>query len=962
MNLDELFRRIKQAGADMEWTQGEGDNDSGDGGDGRRHPMGGLHIPKPLMVMAVLLLILVMGFTRIIDFYTDLLWFESQGLDSVIWGRITPQLGLFFSSAFLTFIFYFINWRKAVKIGTDEYRAASGDDDAVLISPVLPVIFAAALSLLTGLGTLLNWPLVMQFIHSMPFGDKDAIFGLDVGFYVFSLPFFKLLQSWLSNMLLFALVGSAVLYLLCRALRNENGKVTLVYKARLHLFFLAALMIFATGTGLWLSRYELLYSPSGIVFGIGYTDYYFRLTAITLLAFAAMTSAVLLLVNFFKPMWKLSLSLIAALIVVGFLAQSVLPSIVQSYIVKPNEYELEKEFLGHHIKATRKAFGLDKVKVFGMTPKPEVTADEMREDSETMQNIRLWDYGPLLRTYKQLQEIRTYYDFGDIDIDRYKINGKERQVMLSVRELDQTQLQSRTWVNTHLEFTHGYGVVMNPVNEMEEGGLPLFFMKDLPPKSSVPIEIDRPQIYYGEKPTTYALVKTDVKEFDYPMGDANMRSTYEGSGGVEIGSLLRRLLFAIHFRDSEILFTGSITPKSKVLYYRNVKNAINKIAPFLILDEDMYPVICNGRIVWLQDAYTASARYPYSRPLSESSAAQVGLMSYVGANYIRNSVKVAVDAYDGTMKFYITDTEDPIIKSWAKIFPKLFVPNDKIPEELKAHFRYPEEFFEVQSEMYRIYHMTDANTYYNREDVWMTTPSGQERRIRPNYVTMQLMDEERPEFTLIAPFMPLGRNNLIGWMAGRCDTKHYGDLVVYQFPKQELVFGPSQIEALIDQNTVISSQLSLWSQRGSDVIRGDLLVIPIGKSLLYVQPLYLKAERGDLPELKRIILSTGGRVAWGETFDKALTELMGTKINTGSKSGSSTKKTEPPKVSEEKQDPAVLPENSSELQNLAKEAKNHYDKAEEASRKGDWALYGDELKKLGETLSRLEGLSGGDGK
>ena len=957
MNLDELFRRIKQAGADMEWTQGEGDNDSGGGGDGRRQPMGGLHIPKPLMVIAVILFVLVMGFTRIIDFYTDLLWFESLGLESVIWRRITPQVALFFASAVITFVFYYINWRRAVKIGTDEYRLASGDSSAVLVPSVWPALFAAVLSVLTGLGTLLNWPLVMQFLNSMPFGDKDAIFGLDVGFYIFSLPFFKLLQSWFSNMVLFTLAGSALLYLLCRALRNENGKITLVYRAKLHLFFLAALMIFVTGTGLWLSRYELLYSPTGIVFGIGYTDYHFRLTAITILAFAAMTSAVLLLVNFFKPMWKLSLSLIAALIVAGFLAQSVLPSIVQNYIVKPNEYELEKEFLGHHIKATRKAFGFDKVKVFGMTPKPEVTAAEMREDSETMQNIRLWDYGPLLRTYKQLQEIRTYYDFGDIDIDRYNINGKERQVMLSVRELDQTQLQSRTWVNTHLEFTHGYGVVMNPVNEMEEGGLPLFFMKDLPPKSSVPIKIDKPQIYYGEKPTTYALVKTDVKEFDYPMGDANMRSTYDGSGGVEVGSLLRRLLFAIHFRDSEILFTGSIKKESKVLYNRNVKNAIRKIAPFLILDEDMYPVICNGRIVWLQDAYTASSRYPYSRPLSEGSAAQVGLMAYVGANYIRNSVKVAVDAYDGTMKFYITDTEDPIIKSWAKIFPKLFVPNDKIPEELKAHFRYPEEFFEVQSEMYRIYHMTDANTYYNREDVWMTTPSGQERRIRPNYVTMQLMDEERPEFTLIAPFMPLGRNNLIGWMAGRCDTKHYGDLVVYQFPKQELVFGPSQIEALIDQNTVISSQLSLWSQRGSDVIRGDLLVIPIGKSLLYVQPLYLKAERGDLPELKRIILSTGGRVAWGETFDKALTELMGTQIDTGSKSGVKAQQPKKPEPSQMPQGASVQAEGSSGLAGLTKEARAHYDRAEEASRRGDWAKYGEELKKLGETLSKLEGLS-----
>jgi uncharacterized membrane protein (UPF0182 family) len=639
---------------------------------------------------------------------------------------------------------------------------------------------------------------------------------------------------------------------------------------------------------------------------------------------------------------------------------TVLPAIVQGYIVQPNEYEREKGFLEYHINATRRAFGISGVRTFQVTPAQEVTLEDMANDSETVENIRLWDYGPLLRTYKQLQEIRTYYDFSDIDIDRYELDGKNRQVMLSIRELDQAQLQNRTWVNSHLEFTHGYGVVMNPVNEMEEGGLPFFFMKDLPPRSTVPIAITKPQIYYGEKPNTYALVNTEVKEFDYPMGDSNIRSTYEGTGGIPINSILRRLLFAIKYSDSEILFTDSLTADSRILCNRNIKEAAAYVAPFLVLEEDVYPIIVDGRILWLQDAYTASSAYPYSRPIPSNVAAQGGLSHYSGVNYLRNSVKITVDAYDGSMTFYIADQDDPIIQSWAKTFPELFKPRNEVPAEIEAHFRYPEEYFEVQSEVYRTYHMTDTNTYYNREDVWMTTPQGQERRIRPNYVTMQLMDGEGPEFALIAPFMPYGRNNLIGWIAGRSDVKHYGELVVYQFPKQELVFGPPQIEALIDQNTVISSQLSLWSQRGSDVIRGDLLVIPIGESLLYVQPLYLRAERGDLPELKRVILSTGGRVAWGETFADATLALFG-------KADAPEAAVAPPVMndSDDTARPETAPSANAEsgsegqsVHDLVSEAVSRYEGAMRAIRSGDWARYGLELEELGSLLGRIERETG----
>lgn len=829
MNIDDILRQLLRGGKE-EWSEGDGDNESGWSGQGGGYPRREIRvpgIPKLPVVIAAVFLLLLFSFNIVVDFYTDLLWFTSVGYESVLWRRIIPQAVLFAVVAVLTFLAYGFNWRLAAGIGTAEFRRATGDGEAVLVRPLYATAAAAILALLGGLGFRANWPVVMQFINRVPFGEADPIFGHDIGFYLFSLPMIELVRGFLMNLTVMSLAGSAVIYMLCRALRSEGTKIVLVRPARFHVFALASVLIFLIGAGLWIARYELLHSPSGVAYGLGYTDYYVKLPALTFISIAVMGASFLLLANFFKPMWKLSAGIAAAVFAAGFLAVSVAPSLVQNYMVKPNEYELEKRFLEYHITSTRKAFGIDDVRTLQVTPGVEVTLSDMREDSETVKNIRLWDYSPLLRTYKQLQEIRTYYEFGDIDIDRYELDGKQRQVMLSVRELDQAQLQNRTWVNAHLEFTHGYGVVMNPVNEMEEGGLPVFFMKDLPPKSTVPIRIDRPEIYYGEKPSTYALVKTEVKEFDYPMGDSNERSTYEGTGGVEIGSLFRRLLFALKFRDSEIFFTNSFRPESMILLNRNVRSAIRMIAPFLILDEDIYPVIMDGRIVWLQDAYTASYSYPYSNPLPRRSAIQAGLAAYSSLNYIRNSVKITVDAYDGTMKFYVADPSDPIIRNWSGVFPGLFESMESIPEALRAHFRYPEEFFEVQSEVYRVYHMTDTNTFYNREDVWMTTPQGHERRIRPNYVTMKLIDGEKPEFTLIAPFMPMGRNNLIGWMAARCDGNHYGELVVYQFPKQELVYGPTQIEALIDQNTKISSQLSLWSQRGSDVIRGDLLVIPI---------------------------------------------------------------------------------------------------------------------------------------
>lgn len=933
-----------------DWTQGSGDN-----GGGQTENEGGVprvRLPR-LSKLWIALIALFVLFTMILpwcaEFLTDLYWFSAGGFKSVFWRRITAQWELFFTALVPAFLVYFLNWKFAAKDGIHIVSEGEGAVFPFKKSRIV-VIAAAVFAVVNALGAMGYWGEFLKFLNPTPFGQTDPLFGRDVGFYVFTLPFARFLQSWLQGLVVVSLIGAALLYFVGRALTVEGRNISVARRARLHLTLLGSLFLALWGVGYWLSRYDLLYSPTGVVYGAGYTDVHVLLPALNIMMFAAFAAAALLLFNFFKPMWKLSAVVIVALIVVGVVSRTIVPGLVQQYRVKPNEYEMEKNYLSYSLECTRKAFGLDKVETHSITPDNEVTPAELKADEETIQNIRLWDYSPLLSTYRQLQAIRTYYDFDDIYIDRYDIKGRNRQIMLAMRELDLTQLQNPTWVNSHLEFTHGYGAVMNPVNEIAPGGLPVFFMKDLPPRSTVDIPLSKPEIYYGSKEDQYVLVNTRVKEFDYPMGASNVRSRYNGKGGVSIGSMWMRLLFTLRFHDTEILFTGSLKPESRVLFNRNVRDALAQVAPFLIYDSDTYPVIFNGRVVWVQDCFTWSTRYPYSKPVE---TADRTLSNFNGVNYVRNSVKATVDAYDGNMDFYVVDDSDPLIRTWEKIFPGLFKKGSEMPDGLWKHMRYPEDFFEVQTDVYRTYHMTDTNTYYNREDVWEVTPTGRERRIQPNYVTMKLWGKKTPEFSIIVPYMPVGRDNLIGWMAGRCDPENYGQLLVYQFPKQKMIYGPAQIEALIDQNTEISAQLSLWSQRGSDVIRGDLLVIPVGKSLLYVQPLYLRAEKGGLPELKRIIVSTGGRVAWSDTFGGALQALMGQKSVEGIGAqtvvvGGESSPQQP--ASGDMQQETALGGN---IAALAARAQALYDSSQKAQRAGDWARYGSDIKKLGEVIAEI---------
>jgi|SRR6056297_64539 len=929
---------------DNNWFNGGND---GDGGRERvRKPKFPFKLSRPLWLLLVLAIAALVILPAFADFYTELLWFKARGISSVFWKRLIPQGILFLAAAIVAFAAYWVNFRKAVSnvqpMITPEIKKFIGPHVAGIVITVVALIFA----IFNGLSVKGDWAMVLRYLHGSSFGHSDPIFGHDVGFYVFSLPFYSFIQSWLLGILSMCFIGSTAVYMVAMLPTiQQEGRISIPKFTQIHLTILGVFIVMIWAAGYWLQRFYLLFSERGVAFGASYTDIHADLLALNVMAVITVVVGVLLIITIFKKStWKFSAGLVGLLIATSIILRGFYPGIIQKYVVEPNEFQKEKEYIEYNIQATRDAYDITGLKQVDMTPKGGVTASDLEVNFQTVQNIRLWDYRPLLRTYKQLQEIRSYYDFYDVDIDRYNIDGDYRQVILSGRELKLSELQNPTWVNTRLEFTHGYGFVMNPVNEIGSSGLPILWAKDIPPKLSVPIEINRPEIYYGEQPDSYVFVNTTVEEFDYPKGDANARTTYQGSGGVSIGNFWRRLMYAMKFGDTKILFTNVFTDKSNILLNRNIQNRLYKAAPFLLFDSDPYLTIIEGRLVWIQDAYTVTDSYPYSEPTNIA-----GGREFRKINYIRNSVKATVDAYDGTMKFYVMNEEDPIIKTWSEIFPDLFTSSEKMSESLRSHIRYPKGLFDIQSQIYRTYHMENANTFYNKEDLWETMGSTDGKSsLSAYYIIMKLIQEENAEFMLISPYMPVDRDNMIAWMAGRCDGENYGELLVYNFPKQELIYGPSQIEALTDQTPEISSQLSLWSQRGSDVIRGHLLVIPVENALLYVQPLYLKAETSDLPELKRVIVSTGGKVVWGPTLQTALEKLLGEKIP-----GLATEMDEIVDVDTEATAPLAGFTGDENLSDLIQRAQEHWNRSQEALKRSDWQGYGEQMEKLEEALKLL---------
>ena len=719
-----------------------------------------------------------------------------------------------------------------------------------------------------------HWDTWMFFRNGTPFGHVDPVLGRDAGFYVFTLPFLQALQRLGLALAAGTLLATAAIYVMSGAVgMSPRRGIYTDPPASTHLAAIAAVFFVLLATGAWLSVPAMMSQPSGIIHGASFTDVSARMPALRLLAVAALIAAGLALMQaFVKGRWPVFAAI--GLYVVVALGGELYATAIQRFVVAPNEQVKETPFIVNNVAATRKAFNIDTADERQLTGDSLLSRADIERNAATIDNVPLWDHQPLLDTFGQIQEIRTYYDFVSVHNDRYWIDGKYRQVMLAARELNAKSLPNRTWINEHLTFTHGYGITLGPVNEVTAEGLPVLFIKNLPPESSVDLKIDEPSIYFGELSEQHVFVNTATKEFHYPRGDDNVYSTYHGTGGVPVGSFWRKALFSIRFGSLKTMLTNDISPESKVLYYRRVAERVRNIAPFLTYENDRYLSIADGRLFWVQDAYTTSARFPYSTPAA------------AGINYIRNSVKVTVDAYNGTTTFYLVDPTDPIALTLQKTFPALLKPLSAMPEGLRTRLRYPQGIFEMQARMFATYHMTNPAVFYNKEDQW-EVPSidrgargdaqtrGLEREaMRPWYTIMKLPGETQPEFIQMLPFTPRNKDNLASWMVARSDGAKYGQIVIFQFPKQKVVYGPRQVTARINQDQLISPQITLWSQQGSEVIQGTLLVIPIEESLLYIRPLYLRSEGGRIPELKRVIVAYQNHIVMEPTLDAAIARIF----------------------------------------------------------------------------------------
>ncbi|MGI6487048.1 MAG: UPF0182 family protein [Syntrophothermaceae bacterium] len=784
-----------------------------------------------------------------------------------------------------------------------------------------------------------RWIIVQQFLHAVPFGSADPIFGKDISFYIFKLRFYQMVYGFLMASLIMAALGAAIIYLMKASFQLFAIEWREFNWPKKHLSVLLAAILLLKAWGYRLAAYSILYSPDGVVYGAGYADIHARLLGYKVLLVVALLVGVVVIANIFIEKMSWVAAGLGVWLLTSILLTGVYPVFLQKFVVEPNEFAREQPYIKHSIKFTREAYGLDKVenKVFDI--KYDLTAQDIEDNEDTIRNIRLWDWQPLKTTYKEIQEIRPYYSFNDIDIDRYVIDGKYRQVMLSPRELVQKDLpeQGKTWLNQRLKYTHGHGIAMSPVNEVATEGLPHLFIRDIPPRFTTDLKIDRPEIYYGEKTDEVVFVNTRTEEFDYPSGDENVWTRYEGESGVRINSLGRKLALAWVFRDYKMLLSNDITNDSYVLFNRNIHERTEKIAPFLKFEQDPYVVISDGKIFWIQDAYTCSSMYPYSAPFDSR-----------GNNYIRNSVKIVVDAYSGETTFYLADTKDPVVQSFGSIFPRLFKPMEEMPKGLFEHVRYPEDMFLIQSEMFTIYHMQDPQVFYNKEDKWNIPNElidNKQASMSPYYIIMRLPGESEPEYIQMLPFTPNRKQNMIAWLCARSDGENYGKLLVYNFPKQELIFGPMQVESRINQDSNIAQQLTLWDQKGSRTFKGNLMVIPINQSILYVEPLYLQAEQSQIPELRRVIMVYGDRVVMEETLEQGLAKLF-----------APGKKPEAQAPAQEI-DETETPETDSTIAELIAEARKHYDKAQAAIKDGDWAGYGASIKQLESVIGRMEAES-----
>jgi uncharacterized protein len=913
-----------------------------------------------LLAIGVAIVVALSLSKTLLHWLTEVWWFDAVGAAEVFWTRLGWQVAIGSITFGLYALVLGINYRVAtggmnnsaeLPLRDRRLRRLRAEEGA--LPPVVHGIAAiaiGAIALIAAVTSASDWETMLKFLNATPFNQTDPIFQRDLGFYLFQLPGYESIWNWLMMLCIVSVAIATLVYIEEGAiLAVQSAEIQfLAPRAKTHLSILFSAIAVLVGIDFWLKRYRLLYGSHRVNFGAGYTDTHAQVFAYTVMSVMAVGVAILLLISIRRRGFGLVVQGLGLFAIVALLVTGIYPTFQQKLIVEPNELAKEKPYIAHSIKFTQQAYHLHDVQRQSYSATAKLDRQALQDNAATIRNIRLWDYRPLLSTYRQLQEIRLYYHFDSVDMDRYQLNGDYQQVMLSARELvaDKLPAEAQTWVNRHLKFTHGYGLAMSPVNRSTSDGLPELYVKDIPPVTTVDLKIDRPGIYYGESTHNYIFTGTQADEFDYPLGDKNAVTRYQGQGGVPMPTLGHRLAYALDLGSLELLFSNYFTDRSRIHYYRTIQERVHHIAPFLELDSDPYLVVANGKLQWIQDAYTVSNRYPYAEPLANNKAAKIlfkdqNTRSFLDRriNYIRNSVKVSIDAYDGTASLWAIDETDPVLRTYRKIFPHLFTSPERIPPEIKEHFRYPVDLFKIQSLMYLTYHMSDPEVFYNREDLWqfpIQTYESSEQIMLPYYTILYLPGEKQAEFVQIMSFTPSNKDNTIAWMAARSNTPNYNKLLLYEFPKKQLIFGPRQIEAKIDQDPQISQQFTLWSQAGSKVIRGDLLVLPIRNALLYVEPVYLRAEQGALPQLKRVIVAYDKSIVMAETLDLALAAVF-----------DGTSPSPPPAPTTSK---VAIPAQSS----LVKSAIDKYQKAEAAARQGNWAEYGRYQQELKQILQRLE--------
>ncbi len=907
-------------------------------------------IRRRLVIALALAFFVVLAAPALSGFATDWLWFREIGFETVFLRSISWRGTLFGLGALTAFgalygtlrlarggaarhVAMFVQLSDGVQVDATQIVPRLLDAGALLVSLVIGAAFSG------------GWMTLLKAVHGARVGTVDPLFGRDIGYYLFQLPAIAMVLDTLSTLAGFALAFAVITYVLRGAVTFAGRPLYVEPAAARLLGALLALFFVLSAVRLWVvGSADLLYSTTGPLVGASYTDVHVLLPGIRLSAVAGLLAAAMVIYGTVrgKLVWFSVLATVS-LLGVNISARGLVPAAVQKFVVAPNELVRETPYLQRHIDLTRRAWRLDSVETRELTGDAQLTMAGIKANAATIGNVRLWERDLLKQTFAQLQEIRTYYDFTSVHDDRYVIDGKYRQVHLSARELNTAKLPTRSFINERLTFTHGLGITMAPVNEVTSEGLPVLFIKDVPPVSTVSLQVTRPQIYYGELTDSYVFVGTGQKEFDYPAGEGNVYTPYAGRGGVPVGSLLRRALFAWDFGSLKILLSNDIKAGARVLYRRDISARAKAALPFLRFDPEPYLVVDDaGTLKWMLDAYTTSSDFPYSQRVAG------------GVNYMRNSVKVVIDAYDGTVDAYIADADDAIVQTIANVFPGIFKPLSAMPADLRRHVRYPGELFRAQTALHATYHMVQPETFYHKEDQWQFPTVADKARQATGFmrhIILRLPGETGEEFIYMMPFTPRGKDNMAAWMVARMDGEHYGKLVVYRFPKQSLVYGPTQIANRINQDTEISRQITLWDQRGSEVIRGELLVIPIGESIIYVQPVYLRAEGGTIPELKRVVVAYENQVVMDESLERGLAQLFGGNAASIAAAASST--SAPSAASSAAPLPGATGP-SAALAALVREAGQLYERATAAQRAGDWAEYGRQIERLGAVLRELK--------